>query len=206
MFLTKPILIKKTPYVTFEQEVLERGVNGLFRAPLEQAAKLMPSMAQLLDTVPVKDIENWEVDIKVHMLFKDQYPCIPNWHCDNVPRVDGKVDYKAINYDSQPMYLWISDGPETEFLANAQMIDRTPRGHDELAKFIREGGYTTESIQPKGWYSIFQDTPHRGTASKKNGWRVFARLTHRSIAPTRPVTSFIRRHSQVYLNTRTFSW
>lgn len=206
MFLTTPTLIKETPEISFNQADLENGINGLFRAPLEQAASLMPSMEELVNSVPVDDKENWELDIKVHMLFENQYPCIPNWHCDNVPRVNGKTDYSAIEVDAEPMYLWISDGPETEFLYSPSLMEETPKGHADIADHIRKFDLPTVKMKPKAWTAMFQNTPHRGTISKKSNWRVFARLTHKSIAPTRPVTSHLRRHSQVYLDSKHFSW
>ena len=49
-------------------------------------------------------------------------------------------------------------------------------------------------------------TPHRGTQATENVWRVFVRLTHKSITPVSPVTNYIRRHCQVYLDPTTFSW
>lgn len=151
--------------------------------------------------------EEWEVDVKVHMLMKNQYPCIPNWHCDNVPRgTDGEVDYQRIQDWSIPMLLWVSDGPETEFLTERLQLPEEPASHLALAEAIREHGTATERIKPQTWYSMTQRTPHRGTKAEADGWRIFVRLTHRTIAPDRPVLSYLRRHSQVYLDATTFSW
>lgn len=64
-----------------------------------------------------------------------------------------------------------------------------------------------EKIPAQTWISMDQRTPHRGTLSDKNQWRVFVRLTHKSITPVRPVANdYVRRHCQVYLNPETFSW
>lgn len=51
-----------------------------------------------------------------------------------------------------------------------------------------------------------EEGPHRGMKSEKNQWRIFARLTHKSILPTRQQTSILRKHSQVYLDASEFSW
>lgn len=189
------------------QGAIQRLHNGLFRCPLPLASELMPELASLFENAPVFAPEEWEVDVKVHMLMKNQYPCIPNWHCDNVPRgADGQVDYTAINDEAPPMLLWVSDGPETEFLSTRMELPEEPGSHLELAQAIRHLDAPTERILPQNWYSMTQRTPHRGTKAEADGWRVFVRLTHRSIAPDRPVLSYMRRHSQVYLDATQFSW
>ena len=85
-----------------------------------------------------------------------------------------------------------------------------PENHSDLAEFIKSSesnGLTLEKVPSQTWISMDQRTPHRGTLSDKNQWRVFVRLTHNSIAPARPVANdYIRRHCQVYLNPETFSW
>ena len=212
-----PKLIANTA-VAFDEAVLSTGHCGLFRAPLHLAAGLMPSMAELLATAPIlkQHQKDWEVDIKVHMLMKDQYPCIPNWHCDNVPRPDGKTDFSIIgstdgefNFatgECTPMFLWVSDEPTTEFLVDDQLVPLPPTSHKDVASDVQGYKWPTQRIKSNSWYSMDQRTPHRGRAAEKDGWRVFARLTHKSIAPTRPVTSVIRRHAQVYLEPDHFTW
>lgn len=190
----------------FPQHMLARLSCGLFRCPLPLAYELMPELAALYRSAPVDNPEEWELDLKIHMLMKDQYPCIPNWHCDNVPRdAAGVVDYRQTSDLAPPMLLWVSDGPETEFLA-APLNLPTPRGHRELAESIRESGAAVQKIVPQVWTSMDQLTPHRGTKATKDGWRIFARLTHRSITPDRPVLSYLRRHCQVYLDATSFEW
>lgn len=210
-----PHLIELTDIV-FDEQVLATGHCGLFRAPLNLASGLMPSMHPLIASAPVSDPENWELDIKVHMLMKDQYPCIPNWHCDNVPRREGRTSYDLIGDHSgphmfgyeqgPPMYLWLSDVPTTEFLAVPFVSGKVPQSHADVAQAMRDYDPATYRIQPNAWYSMDQATPHRGRPATRNGWRVFARLTHKSIAPARPVLSVIRRHAQVYLEADHFTW
>jgi len=215
--------------IQFDQKALEAGTCGLFRAPLDRAYSAMPYMTPLIasavDLVGVNNATDWEVDIKVHMLMPGQYPCIPNWHTDMVPRDDSGLRFDLIKGDEPPMYLWISDGPETEFLARPQVMDVQPGSHREIARFIRRAGpdpqvinggadgweprptFPTQSIQPNCWWAMDQQTPHRGTAATKHGWRVFARLTHKSMAPQRNREAPVhRRHAQVYLDAREFGW
>lgn len=203
--LHAPLLIKQTA-IRFDPTQLEIGTCGLFRAPLHLAAGLMPEMANLIDSVPVARPENYELDIKVHMLMAGQYPCIPNWHTDMVPRPSVTPRFDLIDVDEEPMLLWISDGPETEFLRNTVWMPQPPRSHRHISEFIRTDRPLTKLITPNSWYAMDQRTPHRGTQATKSGWRVFARVTPKSIAPQRPVHSVIRRHAQVYIDASEFSW
>lgn len=205
MYFTTPTSVKRTD-ISFDEAVLSVGSCGLHRAPLHLAAQLMPSMAELIESVPVTDPENYEIDIKVHMLMAGQYPCIPNWHCDNVPRGEDGIDFSKIDYEVPPMLLWISDGPSTEFLSRPMRGVAMPDSHRQVGEIIREANPDTQFLQPNTWTAMFQDTPHRGTQADKTGWRVFARVTPKEIAPARPVESVIRRHAQVYLDPNTFSW
>ena len=188
---------------------------GLFRCPLEEAHKILPDLTDLFNDANDMLLnqghypDQWEVDLKIHMLMKGQYPCIPNWHCDNVPRVNGDTQYTLIKEDTLPMYLWLSDSPTTEFLKhNYNVKGLIPKGHGELAEYVHKNSNAIETVKAptQTWISMDQSTPHRGTQAQDNGWRVFVRLTHKSIAPVRPVNNYIRRHCQVYLNPETFSW
>lgn len=205
--LRTPKAVKQTD-IQFDPRVLEVGHCGLFRAPLHLAAGLMPEMRELIESAPVPDPASYELDIKVHMLMPGQFPCIPNWHTDMVPRDETGLRFDMIDPWTPAMLLWISDGPETEFLARPMELLDTPGSHQEIARTILSYGAELHSqlVQPNVWWSMDQQTPHRGTMAKRHSWRVFARVTHRSIAPQRPVHSVLRRHAQVYLDAATFGW
>lgn len=207
MRVSAPILTKRTN-IGFDKRDLESGPCGLFRAPLREAANLMPTMRELVESVPefcLKD--DWELDIKVHMLMPGQWPCIPNWHTDNVPRDEnGLIDYGRANRDNPPMFLWVSNAPATEFLDGSYTLPRTPQSHGDLAQMIRDASLGRRQITPNAWYQMDQFTPHRGVAATEHTWRVFARLTHKTCLPDRPVVDVIRRHAQVYLDAAAFTW
>lgn len=151
---------------------------GVHQAPFKVVDELMPDVAKLIAESFVDNLDNFTWDIKVHMLMPRQYPCIPNWHTDNVPRVNGIQKFDAIKPEL-PMYLWISGPPLTQF----------------------KHGY----IQPKVWHRFNQLDEHRGTAAGDFCWRGFIRATHVDIQ--RPKESdHLRRHSQVYLDAETFQW
>lgn len=131
-----------------------------------------------------KDPSQFIWDVKVHMLMPGQYPCIPNWHYDNVPRVNNAQNFNLIQAD-KPMYLWISNAPLTEF----------------------RNGKSSWFIKPKTWTRMTQEDEHRGSKCLKFCWRGFIRATHKDIIPQNVAgRNPLRRHSQDYLDAHNFSW
>lgn len=158
---------------------------GVHQASYADMLKYMPDLynKKLLKDFPENPYDFiW--DVKVHMLMPGQYPCIPNWHYDNVPRVNNKQDFDLVTPDL-PMYIWLSGPPLTEF-----------RRGDKAWK-----------IKPKEWNRFTQCDEHRGSISDSFCWRGFIRATHKGIlAQNKPGESCLRRHSQVYLDASNFKW
>lgn len=151
---------------------------GVHQAPINQVAVLMPEVHEMiLETFPDK-VLNFTWDIKVHMLMPGQYPCIPNWHCDFVPRVNGIQKFNLCK-PHLPMYLWVSGGPLTQF----------------------KHGF----IHPKTWVKFTQLDEHRGLPASEFTWRAFIRATHKEIQPPKQ-SDWLRRHTQVYVNADTYQW
>jgi hypothetical protein len=157
--------------------------NGVHQASYDQMIELMPDIKAIIDTFPDNPYDFiW--DVKVHMLMPNQYPCIPNWHFDNIPRVNNVQDFNLVRLDL-PMYLWVSNAPLTEF-----------RKDDK-----------TWFIEPQTWTRFTQADEHRGTMSTAFQWRGFIRATHKDIMVQNKVNSNpFRRHSQVYLDVNNFTW
>lgn len=156
---------------------------GVHQASYDELMLHMPDLASLIETFP-DNVYDFVWDVKVHMLMPSQYPCIPNWHFDNVPRVNNKQDFDLVKPDA-PMYLWLSGAPLTEF---------------------RKGGKTW-FIEPEQWIKFTQLDEHRGTMSEAFQWRGFIRATHKSISPMNSAgRDKLRRHSQVYLDSSNFKW
>lgn len=154
--------------------------NGVHQAEFYQLIELMPDLKSILGTFP-ENPNDFIWDVKVHMLMPSQFPCIPNWHYDNIPRVNNVQDFNLVKPD-KPMYLWVSGEPLTEF-----------RG--------------TGKISPCRWTRFTQKDEHRGTMSKDFTWRGFIRATHKDIIPQNKTGhNPLRRHSQVYLDSNNFSW
>lgn len=137
----------------------------------------MPDLRGILETFPDKH-EDFTWDVKVHMLMPGQYPCIPNWHTDFVPRIGGIQRFDMVK-PHLPMYLWLSGPPLTQF----------------------KHGF----VLPKTWVRFTQLDEHRGIPSSDFAWRGFIRATHKEICPPKE-GNFERRHSQVYLNAETYQW
>lgn len=199
--LTKPYKVGDKTNLHFQG--LESLPCGLFRVNLSEAKYLLPELWSLYESAPVENPEDWEIDVKIHMLMKNQYPCIPNWHCDNVIRNDGVLNYQETQDNNSDMFIWLSTGPTTEFLVDDLEVDAV-NNHGDLKNLI--GDNITQKIDTQQWYKFDRLSPHRGTLSKVNQWRIFARLTRKEILPCRPVISSVRRHCQVYLDSNNFTW
>lgn len=157
---------------------------GVHRASWASLLVSMPEVAALVYKSFPENVRDFTWDVKVHMLMPGQYPCIPNWHYDNIPRVNNEQDWDKVRADL-PMYLWISNEPLTEF---------------------RKGNIRAK-IKPQTWVRFTQADEHRGTMSEDFQWRGFIRATHKDILPANPSgPSVLRRHSQVYLDANNFSW
>lgn len=154
---------------------------GVHQAPFDKVLELMPDLQDILKTFP-DDPKIFTWDVKVHMLMPRQYPCIPNWHVDNVPRENGIQKFDKIKPE-YPMYCWVSGAPLTQF----------------------KHGY----VLPQKWHRFTQQDEHRGTAAAEFGWRCFIRATHFEIMRPKPNTfpgCYLRRHSQVYVDANTYQW
>lgn len=178
-----------------KQEQIMEMHNGLFHCPFDEALGLMPELRGILLDCPIKGefsfatrgprYEGWVVDVKVHMLMPGQWPCIPNWHYDFVPRDENGKQVMSRRDPDNKMYLWVSGEPTTEFLNS----DGEPY-----------------SIPAEVWKEFNQYDLHRGTMSKEHTWRVFIRVSPESLCPVAPPNKWIRRHSQVYLDAENFKW
>lgn len=150
---------------------------GVHQGTARNVRDLMPDLAPILDTFP-DDPEKFTWDVKVHMLMPRQYPCIPHWHTDNVPRVNGVQRFDMVRPEL-PMYLWVSGAPLTQF----------------------DHGY----VLPERWHRFNQLDRHRGTPASEFCWRGFIRATHVDIQPPQE-SGHLRRHCQVYLDADAYQW
>jgi hypothetical protein len=169
--------------------------NGVILCEYKQLDHLMPEVVPIIKDLINSNlmeypIEDYLIDVKVHMLMKDQYPCIPNWHCDFVPRCeDGKKEPQRIT--GEKMYLWVSGEPKTEFRDKPKILN----------------------CKHTQWVEFTQNDLHRGVKSDGRTWRCFIRLVPKKFIEVRPTGNpdkshrgSLRRHSQVYLDAASFEW
>ena len=201
-------------HIHIPKEVLQNLPCGVFRATAEETVRAIPELRELIESFPVSAIEDYEFDVKIHMLMPDQFPCIPNWHCDNVPRdSNGTLDYAAtVKEEAVPMLIWLSGTPCTEFLRSNLQID-LPDNHIDLADQLEDLIYRASQDSPlttflptQQWVKFRNTSPHRGVVSTQHQWRIFVRATHKSISPVRHQEGILRRHCQVYLDSAKFGW
>lgn len=163
--------------------------NGLMLTTFEQTYEMMPEVKPIIESIkPYLELSENEyfVDIKVHMLMPGEYPCIPNWHCDFIPRDENKNKLPHL-ITGEKMYLWVSGEPKTEFKKPPVKIK------------------TTEGYE---WIEFDQNEVHRGVISKIHTWRCFIRLIPKKfVHPNTLNIGTIRRHSQVYIeDANNFRW
>ena len=164
--------------------------NGVMLCSFEKTYSLMPEVKPILEELINSgmlefSIEEYVVDVKVHMLMPNQWPCIPNWHRDFIPRDENlKKNNKGIT--GEKMYMWISGKPYTEY-----------RGKDGISY------YKT----PQEWHSFTQHEFHRGTMSREHTWRCFIRVIPKKFIHSSTINVGTKRdHIQVYLDVNRFTW
>lgn len=159
--------------------------NGVMLCSFDKTKELMPEVTPIIDELLNSDLledreENYLVDVKVHMLIKGMYPCIPNWHRDFQPRGDDGKREPTINCQRK-MYMWLSGSPGTEYI-------------DKKGKTYKK--------KPQTWNTFTREDVHRGTPSEVEGttWRCFIRVIPKDFVHSTTINvGEIRRHTQVYL-------
>ena len=155
--------------------------NGVRSCPIERIKDFMPEVQHIIDTFPHKNKGDWYCDIKVHMLKKGMFPCIPNWHYDLVPRDEkGKQDFSKVDTKNK-MYFWQSGGDAGEW----------------------EDG---RKIKMKFWNEFSQMDLHRGVPATDNYWRLFIRIFPKKLLRReKKDDEILTKQIQVYIPTD-FNW
>lgn len=182
----KRIMIDTTLTTKQQIETIDwsKSHNGVMLCTFDQAMRHMPEITPIvLDLFESGMLElspeNYLVDVKIHMLMPNMYPCIPNWHCDFLPRdKDGnRINEKPDKW--LKMYEWVSGTPLTEF---------------------KRADGSTYHIKPMKWHAFDQRDIHRGTLSTKHQWRCFIRVIPKSfVHPSTKNVGTKRQHIQVYI-------
>lgn len=164
--------------------------NGVMLCSFEKTIEMMPEVEPILQELTDSgtlefDVSEYSVDVKIHMLMPKQWPCIPNWHRDFVPR-DIDLNRKFDKISGEKMYAWSSGAPGTEF--------KDKDGNDFM-------------MSPREWHSFDQNDLHRGTMATEHTWRAFIRvIPTKFIHPHTTNVGQLRRHTQVYADAAKFNW
>jgi hypothetical protein len=140
------------------------------------------------------------IDTRVTMTFPGQYPSIPGWHCDDVPRPNKSEQpcFELCDDRVQHFMIILSDVPSvscTEFVTeNIEVEIDKEAVWDSLNREIEVLKPKTGFISPGDIVQFGQLVPHRASATKVAGWRYFFRA---SITYRKPVNE-IRKQVQVY--------
>lgn len=163
--------------------------NGVMLCTYDQTKQLMPEVIPILEELtPLLEMswDSYVIDVKVHMLMPDVFPCIPNWHYDFLPR-DAQGERCEGEISDKKMYMWLSGTPLT------------------IYKDRKTGKEYTKP--PQQWHSFTQRDLHRGDVSSEHTWRCFIRVIPKEfIHETTINVGKVRRHIQVYCDSRKFRW
>lgn len=125
------------------------------------------------------------VDVRIHRLFAEQYPAIPGWHCDHVPRggYSGQPNFSLCAMHAFNVALIISDHPQgvsnTEFVMQPVRISLEDQDHvyRELHREVQRIKPLVAPV-PDGkfvWFS--QRSIHRAAPAARRGVRLFFRYS-----------------------------
>jgi hypothetical protein len=168
------------------------------------------------DNVDFVSRSDFIFDSRVHMLFKNWYPCIPGYHHDDVLRsgLFNQPNYELMNssgYTSEhAMCLVNGDICPTEFAIGRELFSTVPEGeivykqwHKEVIEHLNKGRLEKKSAPSNQIIYFNCETWHQGVKAVSNGWRWFGRA---SIKTTRKPSNEIRRQVQVYLENPMEGW
>lgn len=164
---------------------------GVIQGEYSDVIALMPDLKGVLETFP-ENPSDFIWDVKVHMLMPNQFPCIPNWHRDMIPRDENMKEDESKIDESKPMYLWLSGAPFTIF-------------KDEFGEDYQ--------MEANKWKRFTQRDWHCGQMAIEFTWRGLIRACHKDLGISSKTVNnpfgnkdVLRRHSQVYLDAGNFKW
>ncbi len=154
------------------------------------------------------------IDSRVHMLMPGWYPCIPGFHCDDVPRErsDGQPNHVNPSYKSKHCMMLCGDASRTEFALGKFSLEEVPIGkkvyevwHPQVEDKLIWENFRVKSYKAEENKLIYFDSDswHQGCKATKSGWRFFIRAT---VNTKRKPTNELRRQTQVYLENTMEGW
>ena len=165
---------------------------------------------------------HWVLDTRVTMTQIGQYPSIPGWHCDDVPRQSAmngtQPEFRYCKEKVRHFLTLISSSPAhrrgesvgtpcvsgTEFVTSTHTYDIDTKKvwkslHDQVEA---DDTKTVRRVNEREMVEFNQLAIHRATPCTRTGWRMFFRLskTYRT-----PVNS-IRNQVQIYVDPNNAGW
>ena len=160
----------------------------------------------LVNTFQADNDLNVIIDTKSVMVTKGQYPSIPGWHCDDVPRSskNSQPDFSETTLDVQHFLVFFSDVGDltgTEFVTSnhSLVVDENQvwgSVNNEIENMLNTPYHQPHTRKAKDGELIQfnQLALHRATPAKSYGWRYFFRLSF----TRRPHINKLRKQVQVY--------
>ncbi len=169
-----------------------------YGGPLTQAA--LREMALVDGLAPAG--YQWIVDSRSHMLMPGQYPAIPGWHCDGVPRggYDAQPDLDRMDARVRHVAGHVSTHPDgvsdTEYVSNGVTLHGVDPENvwDSVNRAVEDTTLMVETPGDGVLASFPMPQIHRATPARNRGWRWWI---HASLLPAKPKDR-IRRQVQVY--------
>ena len=208
----EPMLFSSSPsFASQKGGTLTNLVLGLMKQILPQSS---------LEDEPASGFY-WVIDTRVHMLMKGQFPAIPGWHGDAVPRPNGPTgqpDFNMCDSRVEHYAFLLSDHPEPQLVnkdselgisSTAFLRDNlTIKLDDESPVWGQVDRHVHSLVNPAIEYlpdreiwKFGQLTLHNAQPTTYNGWRFFFRMSKLM----RPARNEIRRQVQVY-TTQGLGW
>lgn len=201
--------------INFFSEDVIKNEPMLFNCDLDSSIKLGgPITLAFIKKLDNRFLQSVDlvIDSRVHMLMNGWYPCIPGFHCDDVPRErpDGQPNHINPSYHSMHCMMICGDSSRTEFALGEFNLFEVPLGekvykvwHPKIKKMIDTNILQSYSAAENQLLYFDNDSWHQGTQATKFGWRFFIRAT---INTARKPTNELRRQTQVYLPNLMEGW
>lgn len=159
----------------------------------------------------LKKEKNIVIDTRVNMLMKGQWPSIPGFHCDDVPRnpESGQPDLSLCDDSVRHFMVLVSTNKAdtisgTEFVTNERTynLKKDSVWNSLDSAVCGDKKKKTRFIKEREIIEFNQLAIHRATPAKENGWRLFFRL---SVTHRKPVNE-IRNQVQIYVDPKNSGW
>lgn len=152
-----------------------------------------PLTNQILDQIPADWFEESKelglypnIDVRVHRLYKDDFPAVPGWHCDGEYR---KTYHSQPELDKVPLHRHIvgtvSTGTQgvslTQFVTDDVSVEVDEENGvgiwEQVHNHIDATVPTIIEAEDGKLYDFGSMTLHRCMPAKERGWRLFLRAS-----------------------------